>query len=104
VEAALKQWAALALAWAPPIKGEDNPARCPVEALRVSTGVGKSHAARVQAVAMVKDLRARGDDRCVGIAVPRHDLADEFVKNCGRKVSRSRHGKAASNLTPGNLG
>jgi hypothetical protein len=80
VEAALKQWAALALAWAPPIKGEDNPARCPVEALRVSTGVGKSHAARVQAVAMVKDLRARGDDRCVGIAVPRHDLADEFVK------------------------
>jgi putative DNA primase/helicase len=78
VREALRDWGRAALDWTAQTEGEDNPA--PVHALRVATGIGKSHAARVQAVAMVKDLRARGDDRCVVIAVPRHDLGDEFVQ------------------------
>jgi putative DNA primase/helicase len=80
VEATLQKWAAGALDWVPPIEGEDNPARPPIEALRVSTGVGKSYAARVQVVAMVKELRARGDSRSIAVAVPRHDLGSEFVQ------------------------
>jgi putative DNA primase/helicase len=78
VREALSDWGRAALDWTAPTEGEHNPA--PVHALRVATGIGKSHAARDQAVAMVKDLRARGDDRCVVIAVPRHDLGDEFVQ------------------------
>jgi len=50
-----------------------------IQAMRVSTGVGKSHAARLTAVDMVQSLRAEGDGNSVVIAVPRHDLGREYV-------------------------
>lgn len=50
-----------------------------VQAMRVSTGVGKSYAARKTAVDLVRKLRAEGDSRSVVIAVPRHDLGREYA-------------------------
>lgn len=61
------------------LDGDDRPA-APVHGLRVTTGVGKSHAARSATVAMVRRIRVWGDtDRAVVLAVPRHNLADEFA-------------------------
>lgn len=58
---------------------KERPA-APVDGLSVSTGVGKSHAARAAAVEMARRFRAWGDaDRAVVLAVPRHNLADEFA-------------------------
>lgn len=52
----------------------------PVFALRVTTGVGKSHRAMRAAVDLVRDVRSWGDlDKSVVLAVPRHVLADEFA-------------------------
>jgi len=51
-----------------------------VQAMRIGTGIGKSRAARVTAVNMVRKLRAEGDKiRSVVIAVPRHDLGREYI-------------------------
>jgi putative DNA primase/helicase len=102
VREALRDWGRAALDWTPPIEGEHNPA--PVHALRVATGIGKSHAARVQAVAMVKDLRARGDDRCVVIAVPRHDLGDEFVQKLQAQGILAEAWKGRTQLDPAQPG
>jgi putative DNA primase/helicase len=51
-----------------------------VQAMRIGTGIGKSHAARVTAVDMVRKLRAKGETGSVVIAVQRHDLGSEYIK------------------------
>ena len=50
-----------------------------VEAIRLTTGVGKSTECRHEAVALIRSLRATEDDRTAIIAVPRHDLARPYV-------------------------
>ncbi len=49
----------------------------PVHAIRVTVGVGKSHAARHHAVELITELRRRGDKRSVAIAIPTHKLGSE---------------------------
>lgn len=68
-------------AWAAAVPDFDPAADtvAPVVAVRVSTGVGKSYTARRAAVDLVRDLRARGDGRAVVVAVPRHNLGDEYA-------------------------
>lgn len=68
-------------AWAATVPDFDPAADtvAPVVAVRVSTGVGKSYTARRAAVDLVRDLRARGDGRAVVVAVPRHNLGDEYA-------------------------
>lgn len=65
--------------WAATVPGFDPETPAPVLAVRVSTGVGKSYTARRAAVDLVRTLRAAGDLRAVAVAVPRHNLADEFA-------------------------
>ena len=48
-------------------------------AVRATVGLGKSVAARKQAVRLVDALRADGDRRAVAISIPRHDLAHEYA-------------------------
>ena len=47
--------------------------------LRASTGGGKSFAARELAVPFVKALRSEGDTGSLVIAVPRHDLLEQYA-------------------------
>lgn len=51
----------------------------PVTLMRVTTGIGKSHTARRAAADLVRKLRAAGDGRAVVLAVPRHNLGDEYA-------------------------
>ena len=53
-------------------------------AVRVATGVGKSREARWRGAALVRALRARGDSRTLAIAVPRHNLADQYAAELRR--------------------
>jgi putative DNA primase/helicase len=74
VAEAFEAWAATVPAFDPEA---ETPA--PVLAVRVSTGVGKSYTARRAAVDLVRTLRAAGDPRAVVLAVPRHNLGDEYA-------------------------
>lgn len=78
VKEAAARWKANALAWMPS-KGAEDYGTPPVEGLRVTTGVGKSHEARESAVELAHALREKGDTRPVVIAVPRHKLGDEYL-------------------------
>ena len=52
----------------------------PVHAVRGTTGLGKSYEIRRQVAAHIRTLRAKADPRAVCIAVPRHDLADQYAE------------------------
>jgi hypothetical protein len=45
----------------------------------VSTGVGKSYAARRAAVDLARELETADDPRSVVLFVPRHDLGDQYI-------------------------
>lgn len=75
VSEAFEPWAEIALAYDP----ETAFLPPPVMAVRVSTGVGKSYSARRATVDLVRKLRAAGDRRAVVLAVPRHNLAEEYA-------------------------
>lgn len=75
VSEAFEPWAEIALAYDP----ETAILPPPVMAVRVSTGVGKSYSARRATVDLVRKLRAAGDRRAVVLAVPRHNLAEEYA-------------------------
>lgn len=51
----------------------------PVHAIRVDTGLGKSHAARRAVAALLQRMRSAGDARTVAFAVPTHKLGNEQV-------------------------
>jgi Toprim domain len=51
----------------------------PVHAIRVDTGLGKSHAARRAVAALLQRTRSAGDVRTVAFAVPTHKLGNEQV-------------------------
>ena len=51
----------------------------PVHAIRVDTGLGKSHAARRAAALQLRQMRAAGDQHTVAFAVPTHALGAEQV-------------------------
>ena len=72
---AFQRWIADALSLAP---DPEMAGHAPVRVLRVGTGIGKSHAARLAVVDLVRTLRSKGDTRPVVIAVPRHNLGDEY--------------------------
>jgi hypothetical protein len=75
VAEAFEAWAERALSYDP----EAAILPPPVMAVRVSTGVGKSYSARRATVDLVRTLRAAGDARAVALAVPRHNLAEEYI-------------------------
>lgn len=75
VSEAFKAWAERALSYDP----ETAILPPPVMAVRVSTGVGKSYSARRSAVDLVHKLRRDGDGRAVVLAVPRHNLGNEYA-------------------------
>ena len=75
VAEAFEPWAEIALAYDP----ETAILPPPVMAVRVDTGLGKSYAARRATVDLVRTLRAAGDRRAAVLAVPRHNLAEEYA-------------------------
>lgn len=75
VAEAFEPWAEIALAYDP----ETAILPPPVMVVRVDTGLGKSYAARRATVDLVRTLRAAGDRRSVVLAVPRHNLAEEYA-------------------------
>ncbi len=52
----------------------------PVHAVRGTTGLGKSHEIRRQVATHIRTLRAKADPRAICIAVPRHDLANQYAE------------------------
>lgn len=51
-----------------------------VHGIRVGVGIGKSDRARREAARYLAELRTRGDQRTIAIAVPTHKLADEQAR------------------------
>lgn len=74
-----RRWAQSATEWVAP--DADAPEPAPVFGVRVSTGVGKSYAARIKAVELARELRNTGNTAPIVIAVPRHDLAEEYLSS-----------------------
>ena len=81
VNEAFEAWMASVDAYNP-----ESGSEAPVMALRVSTGVGKSYAARQAAASLVRRLRLASDMRAVVIAVPRHNLSAETAEEL-RKIA-----------------
>jgi putative DNA primase/helicase len=71
----------------------------PVHGIRIDLGVGKSEEARRQAVGLLKDMRARGDQRSIVFAVPTLELAREqarlFNASDSEFTAETWHGRSA---------
>ena len=55
----------------------DGEALPPVHAIKTDVGSGKTLATYAEAMRLLVEMRATGDNRCAAIAVPTHRLADE---------------------------
>ncbi len=60
---------------------EESGTPAPVYAIKITVGGGKTFAALVNIIRMLKEMRAKGDKRVFVVAVPYHDLGENLARD-----------------------